>query len=414
MWATRSTWWQVYPLGFTGAPIREPDDASEPHRLRRLLPWVDYAADLGVSGLLLGPLFASTSHGYDTLDHFRIDPRLGDDADFADLVAAASARGLRVVLDGVFNHVGSRHPLLQRVLHEGPNHPDAHLFALDWSDAKGPRPRVFEGHPGLVELDHSSASARRLVIDVMTYWLDRGIAGWRLDAAYAVPLDFWRDVLAAVRERHPEAWFLGEVIHGDYPSIVELSSMDTVTQYRLWKAVWSSLKDENFYELDWTLREHSEDFLRFFVPQTFVGNHDVTRIATQVGRAKALLATVVLLTVPGIPSIYYGDERGYEAPKEERFGGDDAIRPAFPPTPDDLADDGDTAFRVHAELLALRRRHPWLSTGRVSTLHLDNRRYVYRVSDPEGAGELDVELWTDNGIGARVTEAGVVVFAYAA
>ncbi|WP_028709361.1 alpha-amylase family protein [Propionicicella superfundia] len=412
MWATESTWWQVYPLGSVGAPIRDTDDTPGSHRLRRLLPWVHYAADLGVSGLLLGPVFASTSHGYDTLDHYRIDPRLGDGTDLADLIATASTRGLRVVLDGVFNHVGSEHPAYRDVLREGPGHPDAALFAIDWSDPRDPRPGVFEGHPGLVELDHSSRRTRDYVVDVMTYWLDRGVAGWRLDAAYAVPLEFWRDVLPAVRARHREAWFLGEVIHGDYPSIVDLSTMDTVTQYRLWKAVWSSLKDDNFYELDWTLREHSDDFLRYFVPQTFVGNHDVTRIATQVGRAKAGLAAVVLLTVPGIPSIYYGDERGYEAVKEERLGGDDAIRPALPASPADLDDDGAAMFRLHSALLAVRRERPWVATSRIATLHLDNRRYVYRAYDPGGAGEIDVELWTDDGVGARITEGGDTILAY--
>lgn len=413
MWAARSTWWHIYPLGAVGAPIAEPDGTTDPHRLRRLVPWLDYAADLGVSGVLLGPIFASTSHGYDTVDHYRIDPRLGDEQDFADFVWAAGERGLQVVLDGVFNHVGAEHPTLRAVLETGPEHPDADLFAIDWSDPSNPVPTVFEGHPGLVEFNHSTPATAHLVADVMRFWLDRGASGWRLDAAYAVPLDFWREVLSSVRESHPDAWFLGEVIHGDYPSIVELSEMDTVTQYRLWKAVWSSLKDGNFYELDWTLREHCDDFMRFFVPQTFIGNHDVTRIATQVGHAKAGLAAVVLLTVPGTPSIYYGDERGFEGLKEERVGGDDAVRPELPDDPAALDETGADIYSLYRDLLALRRERPWLATSRVETLHLDNLRYQYRTYDPDGEDSIVVEMWTDDeGIGARVTLDDEVVVSF--
>jgi glycosidase len=414
VWADESTWWHIYPLGFVGAPIRGADPAPGSHRLRRLLPWLDYAVDLGVTGLILGPVFDSTSHGYDTLNHYRIDPRLGDDRDFADLMSAATERGLKIVLDGVFNHVGDQHPWFTEVLAEGQDSRRADLFAIDWTDPGHPVPTVFEGHPQLVEFNHGSAAAVDLVADVMRYWLGKGIAGWRLDAAYAVPLEFWAEVLPAVREDYPDAWFLGEVIHGDYPNIVDLSTMDTVTQYRLWKATWSSLAEENFYELDWCLREHSDDFGTHFVPQTFVGNHDVTRVATRTGAAKAPLAAVVLLTVNGTPSIYYGDERGYQAVKEDREGGDDAVRPAYPESPAEFGDDGWGMFAIHKDLIAIRNRHPWLARSRKETLELENKRYVYRVSDPEGDGSLVVEMGMGDEVYAQIADDGEVLFSYRA
>ena len=235
-WVEHAIWWHVYPLGFAGAPVRDADRSPAP-RLRRLLNWLDYAVELGASGLLLGPIFSSASHGYDSLDQLSIDPRLGGDADFDDLVAACRQRGLRLVLDGVFSHVSADHPLLRRALDEGPDGEAAALFDIDWRAPDGPRPRVFEGHGDLARLNHSGKAAVDYTADVMRHWLARGIDGWRLDAAYSVPTDFWARVLPAVRRDHPRAWFLGEVIHGDYAAIVKDSTMDTLTQYELWKAI---------------------------------------------------------------------------------------------------------------------------------------------------------------------------------
>ena len=196
----------------------------------------------------------------------------------------------------------------------------AQWFHIDW-DADGYDGfgyRSFEGHGGLVALNHDLPAVADYVESVMLHWLDRGIDGWRLDAAYAVPLDFWRRVTDRVRERYPDAWFVGEVIHGDFPEFVEQGGLDSVTQYELWKSIWSSLNDGNFFELDWTLKRHLE-FCQVFVPMTFIGNHDVTRIASQLTDPRLLpLALVVLFTVPGVPSIYYGDEQAFRGVKQDR------------------------------------------------------------------------------------------------
>jgi len=366
-WVEHAVWWQVYPLGFVGAADEEPAHARvDDHRLRRLVDWLDYARDLGVSGIALGPVFASSTHGYDTTDHFAIDPRLGTLDDFRTLVDAAHERGLRVLLDGVFNHVGRAHPLVAS---------DPALFARadDGSLA------VFEGHDTLVALDHTSPAVAALVTEVMTHWLDLGADGWRLDAAYAVPPAFWEPVLAAVRERHPDVYVVGEVIHGDYPAIVAEAGFDSVTQYELWKSIWSAIATRNWWELAWTLDRHST-FVEAFAPWTFVGNHDVTRIASQLDD-DALLghALAVLFTVGGTPAVYYGDEQAFRGVKEERFGGDDAIRPAFPGSPAELAPEGWWAYRLHQELIGLRRRHPWLHRATTRTIELTNEHLLYEV-----------------------------------
>ncbi|WP_116112371.1 alpha-amylase family protein [Austwickia chelonae] len=400
-WADHAIWWQVYPLGFCDAPIRPTEKEQERRsRLDRIIPWLDYLIELGANGLSLGPIFASRSHGYDTVDHFAIDPRLGDHADFDRLAAACHERGIALMLDGVFNHVGTDHPLFQDALaNPGPNP----YFDIEHGP-DGPRYADFEGHHSLARLKHDEDAVAALVIDVMNHWSDRGVTGWRLDAAYAVPLHFWTRVLPAVRAEHPDLWVMGEVIHGDYTQIVAASGMDSVTQYELWKAVWSSLHDDNLYELDWCLARHGE-LLDSFVPHTFIGNHDVTRIATRVGEAKAALATVILFTVGGIPAVYYGDEQAFRGEKTERIGGDDEIRPSYPQDPAELSTLGEWMLRLHQDLIGLRRRHPWLTTAKTRSLHLENRSYSYASIGAQGQ-RLRVDLTLEDRPHATITVDG--------
>jgi cyclomaltodextrinase / maltogenic alpha-amylase / neopullulanase len=393
-WVHYTVWWQVYPLGFVGAYPAHGDSDGGGHRLGRIEAWLDYVVELGASGLALGPVFASETHGYDTVDHLRIDPRLGDEGDFDALIAAAHDRGLRVQLDGVFNHVGRAHPAFRAVLEQGPSAPTASWFRLrwpgPWSPGVEPEYDTFEGHGGLVALNHDEPAVADYVVEAMNHWLARGADGWRLDAAYAVPAGFWATVLPRVRADHPEAYFVGEVIQGDYAEFVTASTLDSVTQYELWKAIWSALNSANFFELSWALQRH-DGFLDAFVPLTFAGNHDVTRIASQLADPRDLpLALAILLTVGGTPSVYAGDEQGFLGVKEDREGGDDEVRPAFPDKPADLAPYGWPTYRLHQELIGLRRRHDWLQTARVRSVHLTNEQFVYESSD--GSHRLLVAL----------------------
>ncbi|MFL6154048.1 MAG: alpha-amylase family glycosyl hydrolase [Ornithinibacter sp.] len=392
-WVDTAIWWHAYPLGFVGADTTTNPHGAVTHQLGRITAWLDDLLDLGCNGLLLGPIFDSESHGYDTVDHLRVDPRLGDDADADALFRACRERGIRVLLDGVFNHVGRTHPWWREAMRAGPGSPAAARFATGAGSrtVDGLEVQVFEGHDSLVVLNHENAEVAAAVTDVMAHWLARGIDGWRLDAAYAVPAAFWRTTIGPLRERFPEAWFVGEVIHGDYVGYVEESGLDSVTQYELWKAIRSSIEERNWFELAWSLRRHDE-FAEAFLPMTFVGNHDVTRLASAITDQRHVThAVAVLLFVPGTPAVYAGDERGLRGTKEDRAGGDDAVRPEFPRSPGDWP--RTEVFHRHQEAISFRRRNPWLARARVSTSQLVNESVLLTATGRDGEhAELALNL----------------------
>lgn len=382
-WTDHTVFWHLFTLRFVGAEDVRTGELH--HRLTRITGWLDYLLDLGANGLLLAPIFESTSHGYDTLDHYTIDARLGDEGDFNELIKQAHARGIRVVLDGVFNHLDRSHAIVQKAIAAGPG-----TEAGDWIRWTDGYPYCFEGSENLVELNLSNPAVQDFVTEIMIHWLDRGADGWRLDAAYAAGAAAWQPIVTRVRAAHPDVWLLGEVIHGDYVDFVTASGVDTVTQYELWKAIWSSLNDKNFFELQWTLSRHAE-FCEHFVPQTFIGNHDVTRIATKVEDQRDLpLAVALLLLLPGVPSIYAGDEQGFTGEKIDAPRGDDAVRPAFPETPAELLPYGAHILELYQELIGIRRRNPWLLRASMDVSHLTNTTMVIKLS--EGDHELILAL----------------------
>lgn len=368
-WVDDVLLWHVYPLGFAGAErtLAEHGTDRVSHRLGRVTGWLDYLLRLGANGLLLGPVFTSTSHGYDTLDHYRVDPRLGDEEDLLTLLREARARGVRVVLDGVFNHLSQDHEIVRRATAPGATDEER-----SWVRWVGEHTRGFEGNLDLVELDLTRPVVQDHVVDVMSHWLAVGFDGWRLDAAFAPGPDVWAPIIERVRAAHPDAWILAEQISGDYVDFVRRSGVDSVTQYELWKAIWSSLNDVNLHELAWALTRHA-DFGEVFVPQVFVGNHDTTRIATRITDGRHLGIAVALgLLLPGVPSVYAGDEQGFTGEKLDRPGGDDALRPAFPDTPEELAPFGADLLRQHQHLIHLRRTHSWLTTARATARDVTN------------------------------------------
>jgi len=389
--------YHLHSLGAAGVPAANPDpEAAQPsgHGLRRLEGWLDHVRALGCGGVLLTPIFVSSTHGYDTVDPFRIDQRLGDEGDFSAFAAACHDRDLLLILDGVFNHVGRTFPAFRDVLARGAASLFAPWFRLDFA-AGGPDGFAyadFEGHPELPALNHAHPAVLDWAGAVCRHWLDRGADGWRIDVAYLIPAPFLASLSQSVCGVHPQAFLFGEVLRGDYVGFVAASRLHGITQYELYKAIWSSLNDANLFELAWALRRHRE-FSAAFSPVTFVGNHDVTRLATTLRhRAHLGAALAVLLTVPGVPCVYYGDELGWEGRKEARAGGDDAVRPPLPPTSEPVDARQAEALRLHRELIALRRDRPWLTGAALQVGEVSNSRMAYTVSSREGGERLLVTL----------------------
>jgi cyclomaltodextrinase / maltogenic alpha-amylase / neopullulanase len=400
-WVAGRALYHLHSLGAAGAPAANPDVAAATpsgRGLQELQRWLDHVAGLGCGGVLLTPIFVSSTHGYDTVDPFRIDQRLGDEGDFAAFADACHARDLRLVLDGVFNHVGRAFGPFQDVVARRDESPYAEWFRLDFSGdsphGDGFDYRCFEGHRDLVGLNHKNEAVLDWAASVARHWLDRGADGWRLDAAYAVLVPFLAALAGRIRAAKPEAFVFGEVIHGDYVRYVTEGGLDSVTQYEVHKAIWSSLNDANLFELAWALGRH-RDLTARFAPVTFAGNHDVTRLASQLqdtGHVAAALA--VLFTVPGIPCVYYGDELAWRGVKEHRAGGDDAIRPPLPSEPVPTDETQAWALSLHERLIALRRARPWLTQADVEVGDLANRRMTYTVTAP-GASSLQTVLDLD-------------------
>ena len=307
-WVRHAIWWHMYPLGFRGVPRRAATRTrrtpARPHR--RLAGPRGRTGHLGIA---LGPIFASRTHGYDTTDHYRIDPRLGDDTDFDRLVDEAHRRGLRVLLDGVFNHVGTDFDRYRQATEHG----DAQ--SAKWFRGRPGHFHTFEGHGDLITLNHRNGEVVDYTVDVMSHWLSRGADGWRLDAAYAVPESFWAQVLPRVRAAHPDAWFVAEVIHGDYTAFVDGAKGRLGDPVRV---VEGDLERAQRRQLPRTGlgAAAAQRLLARFAPLTFIGNHDVTRIASRLDRPEHLAhALVLLFTIGGVPSIYAGDEYGYRGIK---------------------------------------------------------------------------------------------------
>jgi glycosidase len=407
------TLYHLHSLGAAGAPAVNPDvDAREPcgHGLRALTAWLDHVAALGCGGVLLTPIAVSSTHGYDTVDPFRVDQRLGDDDDLDAFVARCHDLDLRVVLDGVFNHVGRAFPRFRDVVEHGRASPSATgWFRLDFDrdDGDGFAYADFEGHRELVALDHRSDEVLEWSVAVARHWLERGVDGWRLDVAYRIPPPFLAELTAGIHRTHADALLFGEMIHGDYAAFVAETGLHSVTQYELHKAMWSALNDANLFELAWALDRHAR-LVSTFVPVTFAGNHDVTRIGSQLhDPAHLALVLAVLFSVPGVPCVYYGDELGWRGVKTDGAGGDDAMRQPLPVD----APAGDDVLAVHRELVALRRANPWLTTAHVEVVEVANRRMTISVSGDGTSWRvlLDVDGGRLASSGARFERPGVAI-----
>ena len=335
-WPQDAFFYHVYPLGFCGAP--ECNDFSSPPvpRLEKLLGWLDHLRGLGVNALYLGPLFESTSHGYDTADYLQVDRRLGDNGTLRALSAELHRRGIRLVLDGVFHHVGRDFRAFRDLRERGQASAFRGWFAGVDFGAHSPFSDPFgydcwEGHAELVKLDLGNTEVTGHLLGAVEGWIrDFDLDGLRLDVAYLLDEAFLRELGWRCRALKKDFWLLGEVIHGDYRRWLEPRLLDSVTNSECYKGLYSSHNDRNYFEIAYTLnRQFGEGGLyRGAALYNFADNHDVDRVAS-VLREQAHLYPLycLLVTMPGVPSLYYGSEWGIAG---KRIGGSDkALRPSL-------------------------------------------------------------------------------------
>ena len=378
-WYDEAVFYHIYPLGLAGAPKQ--NDYGEPvHRLNTLLPWVDHIKEIGGSALYIGPLFESVGHGYETTNYKKLDSRLGTNEDLTAFVAYCHEQGIKVIFDGVFNHTGRDFFAFKDIQANRENslYKDWYCNVNFWGNNEyndGFSYDNWGGYNLLVKLNQKNPAVVDYICDVIRFWVSEfDVDGIRLDAADVLDFDFMKALRRTANEVKPDFWLMGEVIHGDYSRWVNGETLHSVTNYTLHKALYSGHNDHNYFEIAHTVRRlQNMGTLKLY---NFVDNHDVERIYTKLtNKAHFAPVHVLLYTLPGVPSIYYGSEFGIEGRKE--YGSDDSLRPAL--NIEDYKDSVKTnpCTALIAALGKVRQAVPALSYGSYAELMLTNRQFAY-------------------------------------
>jgi glycosidase len=383
-WSFDSIFYHIYPLGLTGAPERNDFNVPPVPRLEQLYEWIGHLKALGVNALYLGPLFESTAHGYDTADYYHVDRRLGTDDTLVHLSRALHENGIRLVLDGVFNHVGRHFWAFRDVQTRGWDSPYKDWFHNLRFDGRSPfgDPFSYEGWAGnydLVKLNLGNPAVREHLFGAVAHWMDAfSIDGLRLDAADVVEPDFLQALAAFCKARRPDFWLMGEIVHGDYRHWANPHMLDSVTNYECYKGLYSSLKDANYFEIAYALnRQFGEAGMYRGLPlYAFVDNHDVNRVASNLVKPAHLYPLYCLLfTMPGVPSIYYGSEWGLTGSRNS-FN-DRPLRPALSLTQAGSRGQTPALAAAITRLGQLRQSTPALRHGDYRQLYVSHEQFAF-------------------------------------
>lgn len=379
-WYDEAVFYHIYPLGLTGAP-RINDQEETIHRMRDLFSWIDHLKKLGVTAIYIGPLFESTTHGYDTRDYKKVDRRLGDNEDFKEFVKRSHEAGIRVVVDGVFNHTGREFFAFKDIQQNRERSPYCSWYKgvnFGWNSPynDGFGYEAWRNCFELVNLNLWEPAVKNYLYDVIRFWIHEfDIDGIRLDCAECLDFEFMKEMRRITAAEKEDFWLMGEVIHGDYARWANDDVLHSVTNYELHKGLYSGHNDHNYFEIAHTIRREFDENSGIYKGRklySFVDNHDVDRIASKLNDKRNLIPVYTLLyTLPGIPSIYYGSEWGIEGRKQG--GNDDPMRPHLVLSEmqdNELTEYISTLGKVHQE-------NPELSYGRYQELMLTNRQYAF-------------------------------------
>ncbi|MDO4345010.1 MAG: alpha-amylase family glycosyl hydrolase [Eubacteriales bacterium] len=409
-WYEKAVFYHMYPLGMTGAP-KTNEAPGVVHRMQELEEWLPHLQDIGCTAIYIGPLFESTSHGYDTIDYRLVDRRLGDNEDFKRFVKKSHEMGIRIVVDGVFNHTGREFFAFQDIQKNRENSPYRNWYKginFGWNSAynDGFSYESWRNCQNLVNLNLYERAVKDYLFDVIRFWIHEfDIDGIRLDCADCLEFDFMKEMRWMTGQEKEDFWLMGEVIHGDYARWANDDVLHSVTNYELHKGLYSGHNDHNYFEIAHTIRRQFDEnggIYRGRKLYSFVDNHDVERIITKLNHKEHVIPVYTLLyTLPGIPSIYYGSEFGVEGKKEQ--GSDDSLRPRLR-VGECLKHNAHPELTEHIRKLgALRKENEVLAQGTYRELLLTNRQYAFArildgkvvvvaVNNDENPAEISVPL----------------------
>lgn len=379
MWANESVFYQIYPLGFCGAPHE--NDGVLVSRITKVNDWIEHIKELNANAIYFSPIFESDHHGYDTRDYTKIDCRLGTNEDFAQVCKNLHAENIKVVIDGVFNHVGRGFWAFKDVLEKREASAYKDWFNINFGGNSNYNDGLWyegwEGHFELVKLNLRNEQVIQHLFDCIKGWVEEfDIDGLRLDVAYCLDKDFLKRLRKFCNSLKPEFFLVGETLHGDYNQIMNNEMLDSVTNYECYKGLYSSFNSLNMFEIIHSLlRQFGEENWTLYKGKhllSFVDNHDVSRIGSLLTDKKHLpLIYALLFGMPGIPCIYYGSEWGAEGDKQK---GDDVLRPSFEePQSNELTKWISKCAKAHAESEAL-------CYGSFKSLVLTNKQVIFERS----------------------------------
>jgi glycosidase len=380
LWYENASFYHMNPLTLCGAP--EKQDYKLTYRLQEIEQWLDHLGGMGFTAIYLGPVFNSLSHGYDTTDYYQVDPRLGDNQSLINLVHACHEKNIKVILDGVFNHTGRDFFAFKDILKQGQTSPyTAWYRQVNFKDGDFTYEN-WRGCPELAVLDLTKAEVCNYLLEVAQFWKQTfHIDGIRLDCADCLDLGFLEQLNKRLKTGDSDFFLLGEVIHGDYSTQANKVRLDSVTNYELHKALYSSHNDNNLFELAHCANREfgSEGLYTDLMLYNFVDNHDVDRLASKLKDKRHLFNIYSLLfTLRGIPSVYYGSEWGIEGKKS---GSDDS--PLRPTLSIGEKEKGNQNLLSHIHgLLELRKNHPALALGSYEQVYLTNSQYGFKRTNP--------------------------------
>ncbi len=380
-WYDEAVFYHIYPLGLTGAPKQ--NSYEEPvSRLNTVLPWISHIKEIGCNAIYIGPLFESVGHGYETTDYKKLDSRLGTNGDLTNFVAECHKQGIRVILDGVFNHTGRDFFAFQDIKNnrENSQYKDWYCnvnFGGNNSYNDGFSYENWGGYDLLAKLNQHNPAVRDYICDVIRFWVSEfDIDGIRLDAADVMDFEYMKALRLVANEVKEDFWLMGEVIHGNYSRWANEGTLHSVTNYMLHKALYSGHNDHNYFEVAHTIKYVTDMIGNDLNLYTFVDNHDVERIYTKLQNKDHFVPVhVMLYTLPGIPALYYGSEFGIEGRKEKHS--DDSLRPAL--NYEDYKDAVKTnpCTKLIAALGKIRQNTPALCYGAYKELQLQNTHFAY-------------------------------------